>query len=86
MTSKVKSDLRFEIYRLDNLWHLGSKGSNLLFLTNDTGRKEAKTDLLTCMASPQVKTGRMAGTGQGGRFSLSGRHSAIENGKVSFLL
>ena len=24
----------------------------------------------------------MAGTGQGGRFSLSGRHSAIENGKL----
>ena len=26
------------------------------------------------------KTGRMADTGQGGRFSLSGRYSAIENG------
>ena len=26
------------------------------------------------------KTGRMAGTGQGGRFSLSGRYCAIEKG------
>ena len=26
------------------------------------------------------RTGRMAGTGQGGRFSLSGRYSAIEPG------
>ena len=32
------------------------------------------------------KTGRMAGTGQGGRFSLSGRHSAIEKGIVDTTL
>ena len=57
MTSEVKSDLRFEICRLDNPCHYGSKVSKLIFLTNATGRrrKEAKTDLLTCMASPQVK-------------------------------
>ena len=31
------------------------------------------------------KTGRMAGTGQGGRFSLSGRYCAIEKGTYSQL-
>ena len=32
------------------------------------------------------KTGRMAGTGQGGRFSLSGRYSAIENGIHTYIM
>ena len=45
MTSEVKSDLRFEIYRLDNLCHYGSKVSKLLFLTNDT--KEGRRLKLT---------------------------------------
>ena len=40
MTLKVKSDLRFEIYRLDTLCHYGSKASKLLFLTNFTKEEE----------------------------------------------
>ena len=42
-----------------------------------------KTTLNGSRTSPGYgKTGRMADTGQGGRFSLSERHSAIKDGRV----
>ena len=44
-------------------------------------KSKGKCTLLGSRLSPGYgKTGRMAGTGQGGRFSLSGRYCAIEKG------
>ena len=55
MASEVIFGVTFDVCYLYFILSCGSMVSKLLYMTNATGRNEAKNDLLACMASPQVK-------------------------------
>ena len=61
-------------------WFTDEKFSVFRIRGSETS-EQSLTTLLDGRLSPGYgKTGRMAGTGQDGRFSFSGRYSAIEDG------
>ena len=97
----IRSARLYGQFFLDKTWTICPGPSVLCTETHVHGQGSAKmlvhgckkissccclTTLIDCRSSPGYgKTGRMAGTGQGGRFSLSGRYSAIEKGTNTLL-
>ena len=90
MTSEVKYDLKFQIYRLDDLYHPSMVASKLLFWQMQWVGEGVKNDPLNCVVFLHVKVRKCPGTcsANAGSLAFLGSHLSQEvyfPGKSLFL-